>query len=131
MKSKKTCSCCKIEKSITEFYNDKKAKDGLTSQCKTCRIPYSRGHRKKQYNLATRYGMSLKEYNDLCIKQNKKCVICDDECSDLVVDHNHITGKVRGLLCKKCNLFLGVINDNPEKVRNIVANIIEYIKTHS
>ena len=62
----------------------------------------------------TRYGISLEQYNELLEKQDNKCAICLVSQSDLSrrldVDHNHITGEIRGLLCSSCNVAIGKLN---------------------
>ena len=62
--------------------------------------------------------------------QNNSCSICkkhkDEFTYHLVVDHCHTTGKIRGLLCKKCNLGIGHLNDDI----TILENSIEYLKKH-
>ena len=61
----------------------------------------------KDTYLQTNYGITLEDYNFLLENQNEKCKICNNECptgKSLAVDHNHETGKVRGLLCKNCNI---------------------------
>jgi hypothetical protein len=60
--------------------------------------------------------MSIQEYNYLLKKQNYKCLICHSKQKDLLqklsVDHNHKNGKIRGLLCDRCNRGLGYFKDN-------------------
>src|ERR1035437_7141100 len=57
------------------------------------------------------YRISLDEYNDMAIKQKHRCAICC-KVRKLVVDHDHSTDKVRGLLCMTCNVILGSIKEN-------------------
>lgn len=67
--------------------------------------------------LKHRYGITLDDFNKLMWKQQGKCAICrsePEEGKNLHVDHCHETGKVRGLLCRKCNQALGLIEDEPE-----------------
>lgn len=68
------------------------------------------------HHLKTHYGMSIQEYNYLLKKQNYKCLICHSKQKDLLqklsVDHNHKNGKIRGLLCDRCNRGLGYFKDN-------------------
>ena len=70
--------------------------------------------------LIREYGIARDQYNILLEVQNSKCRLCgklDSGRKDkgrLVVDHDHTTGKVRGLLCHPCNVSLGLMNDNPE-----------------
>ena len=67
----------------------------------------------KRSELKNRYNLSLEDYETLLIKQNEVCAICKESCV-LHVDHCHTTGKVRGLLCRSCNLGLGFFKDKPE-----------------
>jgi len=65
----------------------------------------------------------------MLIKQNNLCAICHNEFKpfkDIHIDHNHITGKVRGLLCSKCNMSLGGFDD---KINNLESAII-YLKNN-
>jgi hypothetical protein len=61
-----------------------------------------------------KYGLTIKEHSDLIEIQNNKCAICGDFQlgKSLHIDHCHITGNVRGLLCTKCNVGLGLFRDN-------------------
>lgn len=62
--------------------------------------------------LQRKYGISLKEYNEMLQEQGNKCKICSDYLAPAIVDHCHVTNKVRGLLCNRCNVALGLIRDN-------------------
>jgi hypothetical protein len=66
-------------------------------------------HRNSAYRRL--YGIELECYEDLLAKQQLKCAMCSKRSKSLVVDHDHITGKVRGLLCVRCNLRLGLFED--------------------
>jgi hypothetical protein len=73
------------------------------------------------------YGITTDEYNNMALLQNGRCLICGQEPSDgkaLRVDHNHSTGKIRGLLCFNCNIGLGMFNDNPD----LLAVAAEYLR---
>lgn len=50
-----------------------------------------------------RFNLTVQEYYDILKKQNFRCAICREELTNDVIDHNHLTGKVRGILCKTCN----------------------------
>ncbi len=78
------------------------------------------------------YGLTAKDYKLLYENQNKVCCICkhpetavsrNGKIKKLAIDHCHITGKVRGLLCFNCNTSLGFIKDD----KNILERMIEYI----
>lgn len=69
--------------------------------------------------LRKKYGFGVREYNDMVIGQAGRCLICFRvPPEDLVVDHDHQTGKVRGLLCQRCNRMLGHVDDNPRTLRH-------------
>lgn len=57
------------------------------------------------------YGLSEDDFISMVDAQHGRCAICGAEC-ELVVDHDHETGKVRGLLCRNCNLALGFLEDS-------------------
>ena len=67
--------------------------------------------RRFAYKLQRLYNISIEEYKLLLERQNNACAICKKP-SRLEVDHSHVTGKVRGLLCRSCNLLLGNAQDN-------------------
>lgn len=75
-------------------------------------------------------GITLEDYEDMLVQQGGGCAICggrrgNKDVNVLYVDHNHVTGTVRGLLCGKCNRGLGMFQDRPdllEKARKYLAN---------
>ena len=79
---------------------------------------YHKAHReqKRAYDLAKRYGLTAEEWTSFYKQQDGQCAICSKPLTenDVVVDHCHITEKVRGLLCHACNRGLGSFNDSPE-----------------
>ncbi len=79
----------------------------------------------RSYKLKTKYGISISEYEELYKSQNGKCFLCESK-DNLCVDHNHISGKVRNILCKKCNTALGMVNDNSSLLRKMA----DYIERH-
>lgn len=72
--------------------------------------------------LKERYNLTKDEFNEMLDAQNGICLICPNPAS--VVDHDHKTNKVRGLLCSKCNLGIGYFQDNPE----LLVKAAEYLK---
>ena len=70
---------------------------------------------------AGRYGLSLQDYRAMCERQGNVCAICRTPGKPLCVDHCHATDKVRGLLCRDCNLGLGNYKDNPVFTRAATA----------
>jgi ribosomal protein L40E len=68
----------------------------------------------KVYGIKKRYRLTEVEYLQLVESQNNQCKICRSVLTkEVIVDHNHITGKIRGLLCRKCNFALGLFKDDP------------------
>lgn len=84
----------------------------------------------RKWQLKTKYGLSLDDYNTLLKQQNHKCAICGidevDVKKGLCVDHCHTSGKVRALLCVTCNTGLGMFKDNVD----LLAGAIDYIMKH-
>lgn len=136
----KTCRSCHIEKSSDEMRKDPRNRDGLGSYCLKCHNKKYAGKwrnknpekareqdkrcyeknkdsiskRRVNERLKSRYGVTVEWYDFQFDFQDGACAICR-QCPKkgkrLVVDHDHKTGKVRGLLCHSCNLKLGVIDN--------------------
>lgn len=70
---------------------------------------------KKDWELRKKYGLSLEDWEALQAKQGGRCAICSAT-EDLVVDHCHTSGKVRGALCRRCNLGIGYFLDDPQRL---------------
>ncbi len=78
-----------------------------------------------QYLRAT-FGISLSDYNVLLKRQGGVCAICRAAPKTiLVVDHDHVTGGVRGLLCSTCNTGLGQFKDDPQRIRRAAEYLDE------
>lgn len=78
-----------------------------------------------RYQLKSKYGLTEDAYKALYESQKGVCKICGNEdFRKLVVDHDHITGRIRGLLCTSCNVGLGMFKDS---IKNLL-NAIEYLK---
>lgn len=73
--------------------------------------------------LQSQYGLTTSDYETMYENQSGKCAICDTPSEKLVVDHNHQTGTVRGLLCPTCNMGIGLLKENPQ----VMANAIMYL----
>jgi len=118
----KQCATCREVKDQTAFSRDNDASDGLSYQCRACRAEKDRAyrHRRKVASWERNYGTSEQVYWDLFEEQGGACAICKQPetwihkgvLAYLSVDHDHITGRVRGLLCHRCNTVLGMMNDN-------------------
>ncbi len=78
-------------------------------------------------HLQRRFGITYAEYQKLLEKQGGACAICKKpetikskkRITRLAVDHCHTTGKIRGILCFKCNTSIGLVENNPELLNNI------------
>jgi len=74
------------------------------------------------------YGITPAQYAELLAKQGGGCAICGDpptSTRDLSIDHDHTTGKVRGLLCNCCNPGLGYFKDNESRLHRAIAYLRE------
>lgn len=139
----KICPKCNITKSLDNFGTCLRLKDGKNTYCKECVRKFSKTtysnrkskklkenklwrqtnkHKYKEYKLKHRYGITLEIYEQMKLQQNGLCKICNRN-KELVVDHCHKTGKVRGLLCGKCNKGLGHFFDN----KNYLKQAINYL----
>lgn len=83
--------------------------------------------RYKDQELKRRYGISLEEYRELERKQNGLCAICGTKPKRLFVDHNHKTGKVRGLLCGNCNFGIGYFYENINNLQKSITYLLKGI----
>lgn len=112
----KTCTNCRSEKALEDFHRCAKARDGRASWCRVCangiaRAARKRNHtpeQKRRWQLKTRYGLTIDAYNAKLVEQDGVCAICRGEMKRPCVDHDHITGATRGILCHRCNIRLPV-----------------------
>lgn len=78
------------------------------------------------------YGLTLEEFDSLLEKQGGHCAVCDRACEEdgkhLSVDHDHETGKVRGLLCARHNHALGLCGDDPDVLMALASYLIRHKK---
>lgn len=84
-------------------------------------------HRDRNNRLLREYGITLEMFNDIFASQNHSCAICLSTHSGngrgFHIDHDHLTGNVRGILCHHCNTMIGLAKDNKE----ILSNAINYL----
>jgi len=142
----KKCNKCEEVKDLNEFFKDKNNKtDGRYSICKTCkqngtfswreknRERYNELHRiynKKNYDRLRiqRYKLTVEQHLEMYKNQNGLCAICENPPKGkrpLCIDHNHKTGKVRGLLCYACNRALSIL-----ETEVLLAKSLEYLRLH-
>lgn len=100
----------------------------IGKQRETCRVWYSNNKdKKKAYVLKKLYGITIDNYNDMFSFQDGKCKGCNRHQSELkkslYVDHCHLSGKIRGLLCHDCNTLLGLVGDKITILKNLINHI--------
>jgi Recombination endonuclease VII len=101
--------------------------------CRACKAEYGKMSRRryaerypfrvvraKIRRRCRKYGFPVSEYIDLFVRQHGCCLICGEKTMALVIDHDHETGVVRGLLCVPCNKALGLFRDDPTRIQQAV-----------
>jgi Recombination endonuclease VII len=117
----KRCPDCGKYKPLDEFPRNKRKPDGRHAYCKPCHN--ARGRETKErlyggsrhYHLKRRYGIGASEFDQLVSDQGGVCPICTQPDPEHV-DHDHATGRVRGILCFNCNGGLGQFGDDAERL---------------
>lgn len=112
-----SCQRCKLTKPASDF---SRKKSGRQAWCKSCYNAYKRDHRKRTespkmkraQNLRARYGIEPEDFDRIFSEQNGLCAICRNVPADPVLDHDHVTGAARGILCRGCNIKLAPVEDS-------------------
>jgi hypothetical protein len=141
--SEKQCNRCNETKSVNMFFKDKFTSDGYYSICKSCKDEAvrkwrlenpekvkstTRTYANKPENYKRmrlqRYDILPSDFDKMMTDQNGKCKLCfktpETTKRPLCVDHDHVTGEVRGLLCYGCNRLM-VLIDNEELLKRALA----------
>ena len=130
------CYKCHQTKDISQFYGDKSRTSGRNYECKECtkaRVKATRDpERSRDLYYRRNYGITLADFNRMVLAQGSKCACCGaskpgGKLKNWCVDHDHVTGTVRELLCTNCNLVLGFVKDSPEHLERLT----EYVLKHS
>lgn len=79
----------------------------------------------RDYNLRVRYGLSLEEFEARVAAQGGLCTVASCGNPAEVVDHCHSSGKVRGVICKKCNWALGYAGDSVARLQGLINYLQE------
>lgn len=128
----KTCTKCGEDKPLDAFYSRARRKDGREGSCKSCWNESSAkwyaehpGYGRQQ-KLRMKYGMTVREFDASLSAQKGLCACCgtDDPGGphgSFIVDHDHETGDVRGILCNRCNSAIGWLGDSAEGVAKALA----------
>lgn len=133
------CSTCDKPKPATQFWTRNQGKY-RRKQCKKCmyitcnkRYDYAKERARK---LKKKYNLSQEQYNTLLKEQNGICAICPNKQATtgrnrgvLIVDHNHLTGINRGLLCSRCNRTLGLFGDSIPLLISAINYLSKYEKS--
>jgi hypothetical protein len=122
----KQCTKCGDIKPSEGFTRDSANPTGLFSWCKDC-VKQSSQHRRESdrekhrfHHKKHRYGITRADYQRLFQEQGEVCKICGQS-ARLGVDHDHVTGRVRGLLCHKCNAGIGLLCEDVEVLRRAIS----------
>lgn len=144
----KRCTKCKKELDLQQFHVDKSV-GKPKSHCKSCVRESQRrawpNHRRDpttnslyacRSNLKRKYGMTIREYEEILCRQNQRCAICGrnengraykhGQPKRFCLDHNHTTGKIRGLLCSTCNRVVGIIETRSDLLERAKNYIVEH-----
>ncbi len=125
----KTCSQCKQSKSVNEFSRHADTYDGLQPACRICSQQSSRIGR-----LDRKFGITETQYREMLKAQNGVCAICGQpetrtkfgKPTRLAVDHNHKNNTVRELICFRCNVVIGRIEENALLCDKIKAYLLKH-----
>jgi Autographiviridae endonuclease VII len=111
----KRCPRCLTTKPTADFGWTGGARKRRQAYCQPCRRALRGKATPEQYrrwSLSKRYGLTVGRYVGMAIRQGGRCAICREE-RRLEVDHDHTTGRVRGLICHSCNIGLVLLEDVP------------------
>lgn len=114
----KWCPECNEVKPLGDFPRNRSQRTGYGTYCKPCHNRITRANRDahggaRNYHLRRRYGIAVEHYDAMFEEQQGLCAICRDAPA-AHVDHDHATGRVRGLLCFNCNGALGQFRDRAD-----------------
>lgn len=123
---RKTWTDCAVEKPLSDFPSSRNRPDGRGLYCKPCHNARSRDTRQRlygggrHYHLRRRYGIGADEVAGMVEAQGGVCAICLEGKAEHV-DHDHLTGSVRGILCFNCNGGLGQFRDRADVMERAIV----------
>ena len=125
----KKCKKCGENRYLTEYSKRSRCRDNLDTVCRKCRASLYKNNKVMHScsRLKHLYGITLDDKLRMIEDQNNVCAICKKEI-DISgnVDHDHTTGKVRGILCNSCNRALGYFKDNTENLKQATLYLESY-----
>lgn len=137
----KVCRQCGEDKTLDEFALHPKGKHGRNPRCRKCKNAQAKVHYENNRDFVlerqrltarksrrrVRYGVTPERYDEMVLEQNGLCAFGHVPEGPLVIDHCHVTGRVRGLLCRHCNWAIGLLRDDPERARLAAAYLSAHI----
>ena len=130
----KRCPACQRWLPLDEFPRNRSTRSGRGVYCKPCHNRIGRENRERRhgstrhYHLVRRYGITGAQADALLASQGGLCAICRERPAEHI-DHDHVTGEVRGMLCFNCNGGLGQFRDRPDLLRLAAAYLERPIAT--
>lgn len=128
------CTDCLEIKPVGDFAPRYVDRDGKRGRCKACR-KVTDARKDQEQKLQGAYGLSLEEYDSMLASQNGVCACCGNpepaidsrtgKARSLAVDHCHATDAIRGLLCSECNIALGLMAEDPDRIKALLTYIEE------
>lgn len=126
------CPRCQLRPPLAAFGSNRASADGLTSYCRACHNVVSRQAcarlhgSTRDFHLKRRSGLTSADVDAMVEAQGGVCAVCRER-TPRHVDHDHLTGEVRGVLCSGCNQGLGNVKDDAARLR-LAA---DYVEQHS
>ena len=109
------CNRCSERKPLEEFHKNKNMPLGHGYTCKKCEVDY----RRENWQHLKQYGITRDDYDAMLSDQGGVCAVCktpgktSSRSNRMAVDHDHQTGRVRGLLCGRCNTLISKLDESP------------------
>ena len=124
VKQSPACSACRHLHRETWGLNNPEREAELRHESRMKNAPHQRAK-----NIRLKYGLSVETFNELFEAQGERCAICGTssfgtragKVLSAFIDHDHISGNVRGLLCRTCNVGIGAFGDSPELLLEAAA----------
>lgn len=121
---KKRCPRCDSVLPLDRFHVSRRASTGYESHCKDCKSVAGNADVLQRMNAARflrRYGITLEQRDQLLTEQGGVCAICKRDLVRPCLDHDHVTGAVRGILCSQCNTLIGMSRDDAAILRSAIS----------